>query len=141
MSQATLTQEERDMISSYIYDEYKSVYGVKPRWMDFDAMSDEELERTADDLEDQVIEQEKQRKIDEQIAIKKFKNLVAMTIGLGANDEETALRWLVQDEKFYHAQDVEHWLYNHGLLFTDYGKKMLDRLCDIVKFEEWEDND
>ena len=59
MSQATLTQKERDMISSYIYDEYKSVYGVKPPWMDFDAMSDEELERTADDLEDQVIEQEK----------------------------------------------------------------------------------
>ena len=131
-----LTQQERQDLSLFIYDEYKSVHGIKPRWMNFESMSDEELVRTADNLEQEIIEQEAQRELDEKQAIIKFQKLVAMTIGLGANNEDTALRWLVQDEKFYSYQCVEHWLYNHGLLFTDYGKKMLTRILDIVEFEE-----
>ena len=50
------TNEYRGGFIGYIYDEYKSVHGIRPRWMDFDSMSTTELERRADDLEAEVKE-------------------------------------------------------------------------------------
>ena len=56
-------------------------------------------------------------------SIKEFKALVQKTIANGAGDEETALRWLSQGEKFYHIQDIESWVWDYGILFTDYGTR------------------
>ena len=69
--------------------------------------------------------------------VEEFKTLVQKTIDLGAGDEETALRWLTTDEKFYHSQDVESWVWNHNILFTDYGKELVKKLEKIVTYEEW----
>jgi hypothetical protein len=40
--------------------------------------------------------------------------------------------------EFYHSQDVEHWVYNYGILFSDYGKELVKKLMNIVNFKEWE---
>ena len=58
----------------------------------------------------------------------------------GAGDRQTALRWMLQPagEVFYHRQDVEGWVYGHGILFTDYGRKLVDELIDLVTFADWE---
>jgi len=67
-----------------------------------------------------------------------FKKLITNTIELGAGDEETALRWLTSSETFYSSQDVEHYVWDKGILFTDYGKELVNKLMNIVTFTEWE---
>ena len=121
-------------------DLHKDAYGFRPRHCRFydEATTDEERQELWDwacrDL-DIAIEQEKQAK---ERAEAEFKALVQKTIELGARDEETALRWLTSDETFYSGQDVEHWVWDKGILFTDYGRKLVERLLEIVKFEKWE---
>ena len=59
-------------------------------------------------------------------------------IRLGAGDRLTALRWITGQEKFYHGQDVEGFVWEQGILFTDYGKKLAKELLTIVKYEDTE---
>ena len=74
-----------------------------------------------------------------EVAIADFEGLVGDTIyTYGAADRETALRWLTSEETFYHSQDVEFWVYKQGVLFTDYGRELVNELMDIVTFKEWE---
>lgn len=71
----------------------------------------------------------------EAAALVEFKALVQATIGLGAHDEETALRWLTNDESFGRKWDVEHWVWGHGILFTDYGVELVKRLNGMVTYK------
>jgi hypothetical protein len=81
-----------------------------------------------------MAEEEAQEKHCEQ----EFKKLIQETIELGAGDEETALRWLTQDNNFYHSQDIESWVWDKGILFTTYGKELVKKLEGIVTFKNWE---
>ena len=46
---------------------------------------------------------------------------------------------MTQDETFYHSQDVEHWVWKQGILFTDYGRELVKELEKIVEFNlDWE---
>ena len=74
----------------------------------------------------------------EKASIKEFESLVQKTIGHGAGDRKTALRWLTQREEFYHGQCVEHFVWNQGILFTDYGRKLVQELIEITTFKEME---
>ena len=121
-------------------DLYKDAYGFRPRYHRFydEATTDEERQEMWDctcQVLDETMAQEREHK---QRCLRDFEALVQKTIELGARDEETALRWLTSDETFYSGQDVEHWVWDKGILFTDYGRKLVERLLDIVKFEEWE---
>lgn len=90
--------EEREFLSTYIYDEYKSVHGIRPRWMDFDAMSIEELRESANRLEQEIIESIAREKVEQEAATIEFEALITQTITTGAGDRETALRWLREAE-------------------------------------------
>jgi hypothetical protein len=39
-------------------------------------------------------------------------------------------------EKFYHIQDVEHFVWEQGILFTPYGKKLIKEIEAVVEYEE-----
>ena len=69
-----------------------------------------------------------------------FKSQITKVIDAGAGDRQTALRWMLQPagEVFYHRQDVEGWVYGQGILFTDYGRELVDELMDLVTFADWE---
>ena len=67
-----------------------------------------------------------------------FEMEVQSFIKMGASNRETALRWMTDDMTFYTRQDVEGWVYNRGILFTDYGRELVKELMDIVKFESEE---
>jgi hypothetical protein len=54
--QAVIEQDIRDDLIGYISDEYKSVHGIRPRWMNFSDMSLAELREEADRIEQMVIE-------------------------------------------------------------------------------------
>lgn len=121
-------------------DLYKDAYGFRPRHHRFydEATTDEERQEMWDytcQVLEETIAQEREHKAR---CLRDFEALVQKTIELGARDEETALRWLTSDETFYSGQDVEHWVWDKGILFTDYGRKLVERLLEIVKFEKWE---
>ena len=103
-------------------------------------MSLQELKDEADYISKAVSESMEEEARIEQEREAEFKALLQDTIELGAGDEETALRWLTQDEEFYHSQDVESWVWNKGLLFTTYGKELVKKLEGIITYKEWQTN-
>jgi len=89
-------QDWRDDTASYISDGYKDAHGIRPRWLDYDAMSNEELNATADSVSRDVRESIEREKEDDANAIAEFKTLIQETIAMGAGDKETAVRWLYE---------------------------------------------
>ena len=85
------------------------------------------------DLED-TLERERLQKIEN---LANFELEIAITIAAGASDRKTALRWITQNALFRHEQDVEHWVWERGILFTDEGRALVKELMDIVEFVEW----
>ena len=127
-----------DELYSYISDVSKEAQGFRHR-MDISGMTFAQLEAECDywSAQAQIAIDEERAMADK--AVEEFKALVQQTIELGAGDEATALRWLTQDQEFYSGQCVEHWVYNQGILFTDYGKALVNRLLDVVQFKRVND--
>ena len=46
---------------------------------------------------------------------------------------------MTSGEKFFHGQDVEGWVWDKGILFTDYGRELVKKLDGIVTYEPWEE--
>jgi hypothetical protein len=140
--------KEKDMEFTYsddiFSDLHKDVYGFRPG----DTLMEEWHERTPrqkqelwNALCDELEENTKAEKAAEIVAVDKFEARVQDVIGLGADNRETALEWIVSQETFYHEQDVEHFVWEQGILFTDYGKALIKSLLSIVKYEEMTAND
>ena len=121
-------------------DFHKDAYGFRPtgdHWF-YGATPDEKQEiwdavgRAFDRRQAEEAEIEAQSLI-------KFEKEVQSYIELGAGDRQTALRWMTQNETFYHSQDIEHWVWKQGILFTDYGRELVKELEKIVEFNfDWE---
>jgi len=132
-------EEMQDMCFS---DFYKDTYGFRPRgaaWEYYEALSVEEFNK---DIEYMISKMEGDTLAEAQAqeeAVQTFKQTVQKTIELGAGDEETALRWMTQSQTFYHGQDVEHYVWEQGILFTDYGRELVDKLCNIVEYFQEEE--
>jgi len=129
--------QEREDLTIYIYEGHKDAFGVKGRHYDFDAMSLEDLRKTADYIERSIQESIAAEQAAEAQALEEFEHRVAETIRYGAGDRQTALRWMTQGETFYHHQCVERWVWDQGILFTDYGRELVKELMDIVTFTEY----
>ena len=134
---AARNSELHDMCFS---DYFKDINGFRPRgttWDYYLSLSPEALEKELDRMDAEMEEQisESQRQKAEDVAAMKAE--IAQAIALGASDEDTALRWITQGEEFYSGQCVEHFIWNRGILFTDYGKELLEKLLDVVTFKEF----
>ena len=127
---------ERYELETYIYEGHKDAFGVKGRHYDFSSMSMDDLREEADYISNAATAAYEAEKKQEEEDLATFKALVQSTIDMGAGDEETALRWLASSEKFYNSQCVESWVWGYGILFTDYGKKVVDYLIQNVTYEE-----
>ena len=122
-----------------ISDLYKDVYGVRPReafYADWNNCTPAEKQKTWDEYCDTIEKQIAEQKVREAYCIARFEDRIKDVIGLGAGDRTTALRWISQQETFYHIQDVEHFVWEQGILFTDYGKALIKELDEIVTYEE-----
>lgn len=82
----------------------------------------------------QMIESKAQEERD----IVKFEDRITDVMNIGAGDRKTALRWISDQETFYHEQDVEHFVWQQGVLFTSYGRQLIKDLLAIVKYESYE---
>lgn len=122
-------------------DLFKDVNGFRPRgalmtdWEDRTPRQKQELwNALCDELEENI----KQDKIREQERVEEFEARVADVIELGAGDRQNALRWIASQETFYHLQSVEHFVWEQGILFTDYGRKLVQELAEVVTYKEME---
>ena len=129
------------MYGDIISDLHKDARGYRPSqyfWEGWKELSDEGQKEIFDMLSEELEIREQDEREMEQRAIKTFEARIADVIKLGAGDRQTALRWITSQEKFYHSQSVEHFVWEQGILFTDYGKKLLNELLEIVEYEEME---
>ena len=129
------------MYGDMISDLHKDARGYRPSqyfWEGWKELSDEGQKEIFDMLAEELKIREQDEREMEQRAIKTFEARIADVIKLGAGNRQTALRWITSQEKFYHSQSVEHFVWEQGILFTDYGKKLLNELLEIVEYEEME---
>lgn len=131
MSTATLTERE-SMLQIYS-DFHKEAYGFRPRGFDYSVLTTEQLQadfdRFAEVCRENAIEEELRLQAD----LKSFDLLIARTIQLGASDYKTALKWLFDGENldWQNPQDLEHFVWRKGILFSDKGKAVLKDLEEI----------
>tara|TARA_R110000772_G_scaffold245860_1_gene359430 strand:- start:233 stop:643 length:411 start_codon:yes stop_codon:yes gene_type:complete len=123
----TITTEKSEALS-LLSDIYKDAYGCRPRGVyNGEAMSLEEINAEIDEVHATSM---MNMKMEEAYALKcevAFKELVQDTIGFGANDEKTALKWLFDGHLGDNEVDyfeIEGFLYHYGIMYTDYGKKV-----------------
>lgn len=118
-------------------DFFKEAYGFRPNGIisqQYNAMTPDQKQAEWDSLDIVAAERGRYERELEAAALLKFQNRLADVITIGADDEETALRWMVEGEVFYHLQCVEHWVFNLGILFTDYGMELVKKLEAIVEY-------
>lgn len=135
---------------TYTYDEdifsdlHKDAYGFRPRGHEFydstPARKQEIWDYFCKIVEDNIAAEKEH----EARAVRDFQNLVQRVIELGAVstigsvNRKTALLWLTSGETFYNEQCVESWVWDKGILFTDYGRALVKVLTKIVTFQEWD---
>lgn len=129
-----MTHEEthEEMVEGYS-DFYKDVHGFRPRF-EFFRMTAAELQADYDFFSKQI---ELNNKLDEEReieAIDHFRDLIADCLECGAESEDQAITWLFEGENQtdINCQDVEHWIWELGFLFTDYGRHLVKRVQCLV---------
>ena len=125
-------------------DLHKDVYGFRPRGSEMEqwhAMNAKQKETVWNSLCEELEDNMKREKALERQNVACFESRVEDVIKLGAGDRQTALRWIASQETFYHIQDIEHFVWEQGLLSSfayNYGKALAKELVDIVEFEDME---
>tara|TARA_E500000081_G_scaffold135890_1_gene149250 strand:+ start:204 stop:605 length:402 start_codon:yes stop_codon:yes gene_type:complete len=121
-------------------DLYKDVYGFRPRGTiceDWDSMEPAQKQAYWDELCAELEANTIFEKQQAENAVASFKARVQDVIELGAGNRTNALLWMTGSEKFFHSQSVEHFVWEQGILFTDYGRQLVKDLCEIVEYEEY----
>ena len=134
---------------NYTFDEqilsdlHKDARGFRPRgeffWASWNESDNDGKQAIWDNLISELDVVNREDALREAEALEDFKARITDVIGLGAGDRETALRWRPDRETFFHSQSVEAWVWEQGILFTDYGRKLVKELMEIVTFEDWEE--
>jgi len=115
---------------------HKSAFGSRPR-MDTSEWTAEDFQKQFDVLADIIEDREREEREMEQRAEEELEAEIEQLIKIGARDRATALRWMTQCEDFYHEQCVDHWVWERGLLCTEYGRRIAKELMEVVTFKEF----
>lgn len=121
-------------------DLHKDVYGFRPRGMmmeNWRAMNAKQKETLWNCLCEELEDNMKQEKLAEEKAVDEFKERIEQAQVWGARDYWDALRWITGCETFYHIQDVEHFVWEQGILFTDFGKQLVKDIAKVAEYKEW----
>ena len=84
----------REDCLSTISDLYKSAYGHRPRSYDFSSWSSDELEKFENDLLEVCKREAEEEARYEAYLVAEYERGIAKCIEAGAEDRETAIRWL-----------------------------------------------
>jgi hypothetical protein len=123
--------------SNLVSDLHKDAYGFRPYfqymvdWVEATpAVKQQIWDGLLVDLEREI----DREKLETTRSAEIFEGMIANSMLLGAADRDTAIRWLTQAEDFKHAQDVESWVWEHGILFTDVGREVVQKVCKLHDF-------
>lgn len=105
----------RDEKIGYIWDTYKAAHGFRPRFMDFDSMSDADLDALADDVTREAEAAWAEEQSRQSTAWTEFKKRVRNTIAMGAASRDDAIRWILQGEGLDKEYDAGYICYCLGL--------------------------
>lgn len=125
---------------SILSDLHKDAYGTRPGeyfWSKWNNMSEAEREAEWNMLCDAMNDSIEHEKRAEARALSKFEESIVEIMKVGAKDRQTALRWITEGEEFSHAQDIEHWVWKQGILFTENGKVIMAELANVWNIKVW----
>ena len=108
----TVEQFERhEMIESY-YNLYKDFHGIKPRWVDFDSMSNEQVRGVIDSLYESVEAAQRAQEKREEYALAEFEALLEKMRNDHGITSATAIRWLMEAAE---EIDYDYFFYRYNL--------------------------
>jgi hypothetical protein len=125
-------------MTQYTYDDqiisdlHKDARGYRPSsdwyvmWKD---SSDDQKQSIWNDLLVELDDSIAQDKFLEESNVNEFEREIAEIIKVGKDcTRERALRWMTPIEPFEHLQDIEQWVWERGILFTEVGKWAVQEL-------------
>ena len=123
--------------SDLISDLHKDAYGYRPRGRFFDdwaEASEAEKQEMWDIMNATLEANAKAERAQELKDVAQMEADIGAYMAFGARDRKDALRWMTQSQTFYSGQCVEGWVWEKGVLFTDYGKALVQELLQVVKY-------
>jgi hypothetical protein len=121
--------------SNIVSDLHKDARGFRPSeyfWEEWDQCGDDNRQAMWDgllrELEDTMAEDRRR----EAVALARFEDLLARTRQAGAGDDETAVRWILEGERF---EEHDYWYgadycaFHFGLNYSNPYKELFDRVC------------
>ena len=123
--------------SDLISDLHKDAYGYRPRgrfFADWAEATDAEKQEMWDIMTATLEANAKAERAQELKDVAQMEADIGAYMAFGARDRKDALRWMTQNETFYSGQCVEGWVWEKGVLFTDYGKALVQELLQVVKY-------
>jgi hypothetical protein len=130
-------------MTAYTYDEnifsdfHKDAYGFRPHGHEFYTATPARKQEIWDSVGRAFDIREAEEAEEEARALREFTSSLESIIEAGAGDRTTALRWMTEEDTFYHSQDIEQWVYHQGILFTDAGRALVEELKSIVTISDW----
>lgn len=124
---------EREEMLSMLSDMHKDAYGCRPRGL-YAHLNIQEMDEVMESLQDVIGNNIVDEEIQLQADLVAFNELLEKTINLGAGNRETALRWLYDGSgigEINSSQDLEHFAYQQGILFSNEGKALVQELIEI----------
>jgi hypothetical protein len=102
----------KEQLVAMHYDFYKDVHGIRPRWMNYDEMTEEQLEAEMEQLgrESEIQRQEEEKR--QRVAIKEFEERVANLMH-GSTNRKRVIEWLMQAEDV--QGDADYFCYLNDL--------------------------
>lgn len=100
-----------------VSDLHKDAYGFRPGeyfWNQWDLMDDVGRQITWDNLIADLKAETAREELAEKRAIVEFNELIAKTLAIGAKDQETAIRWIMEGSENANG-DWEYLCYEYGL--------------------------
>lgn len=122
-----------------VSDLHKDAFGHRPD-ADFwdmwnNGLSDEGRQAEWDYMVKVLKQELEEEKIREQYAVERFEEKLSILIDNHNLSEDAALRYMTTNEHFETSQDIEHWVWGLGILFTDRGRDVVKKLKTIIKTE------
>ena len=119
-------------------DLHKDAFGYRPSadfWVNWKELSDIGKQREWDYMVS-VLKRTMEREQEEELtALADFEADLAKIMEIGCCDEKTALAWMTpiefEENENLNSQDIEHWVWQCGILFTNRGREIVETLKQI----------
>ena len=116
-------------------DLHKSAYGYRPRQHAFYTATPKQKQQIWDETVARAAEEREYERLEAQRCLKDFNERIAKLCGEMQISRETAIRWEYTSDvnATGSRQDIEHFVYEQGILFTDEGREIVETLIEEMK--------